>query len=229
MNGLQQDFLNLTARVAQCPHVVTCRRECEYIRTVEPPIPDFFGRNYRGFVIIASIPGTSKTAKEQTKANDVERAFLTDEFGKRPTFDNYASLMDHGERFMRNWDDERMLVRSHWRRKLGYNIENVAFINLIKCRSTTAESNVEKPAFKTVADRCWQEHTAQQLEALRPRYIAAQYKDVFDILVLRRLIPNEAIQVGWFNGARRRDLTDETRIENCKDVFARFAHEVAEG
>jgi hypothetical protein len=210
------DSFAFAQKIADCPHRARCRTECRFIAN-ERPSPDYIGRRYRGLVVIGANPGVA--SKPEHEINDV-RTFALQERIAEGDRDAFSDLLQHLPQSMLGW---RQMVSRSARAYLEYDIEEIAYINLVKCATTRTDSNVRK-LFKEKAskipERCWDTHTRPILEALRPRFIVALWLPIKSNLESLGYRFEGVEKFGAHNGAR--NLSWERRYEDAKSVFDSF-------
>jgi len=107
------------------------------------------------------------------------------------------------------------LANSYFRELLGYDIENIAYINIVKCRSIKVGSDPFDAVGYSVTYRCFTEHTAKQLSILNPKWIVGHWEPIPEVLKTLGYRTNQYIPC--YSG--KRDLTYEQRAEEIIPFF----------
>lgn len=181
------------------------------------PTPDYVGPRYRGLVVIGANPGIAFRSKQ--KANDAHTFELQDRIaaGDRVAYDE---LLLHLPESMLGW---QQMVNGFARQFLRYDIEEIAYINLVKCATTTPHSDVHnlfRNNAKAIPQRCWDANSLPLLESLRPRFIAALWRPVLGSLRQLGYLFAGVEMTGAYNG--QRNLPIHKRYEDVKKVFDAF-------
>ena len=208
-------------RVAACPHAEICQAEFrkkgareqspEDRRLGPMPSPDFIGSRYRGLVVVGGNPGIASTTEHRCNDRitlDLQRRIA---LGDRRAFEE---LMRHLPVSMAHW---KQVVDADGRRRLRYNIEEIAYVNLVKCGTRPGRGNTKALFSGTpILSRCWETHTKQMLDWLAPTHVVALWKPIIGIL--NKLGFNvDAVVSGYHNGARH--LTKDQRYAAALRVF----------
>jgi len=207
------DFFPFARQVAGCIHRDRCRIECG-VMPFERPAPDYFGPRYRGLVVVGANPGIASNATHQK--NDARTFELQTQIaaGKR---DAFRELMRFLPESMIAW---KQVVNGKGRQYLDYDIEEIAYINLVKCATTKQNSDVFKlftGAASEIPKRCWETHTKNLLDALQPSFVVALWTPVLDSLKRLGYQFGGVQQTGSYNG--QRNLTTGRKYEGAKTVF----------
>jgi len=216
-----KDFMSHSMRVASCPHLATCRSELrlagkEVQMPLPMPSPDYIGPNYRGLVIIGSNPGLAHTAAQSM--ND-RKMFALQEQIALGSGEAFRELMRFLPTSMLGW---KQVVDRKSREYLGFDISEVAYVNLVKCATNPGGSDAQKLFTGTnIVKRCWKNHTGPLLELLRPTHIAALWKPVIKVLGKQGYLFPKGVQVGFHSGRRSASL--EERYATVRDVFQDFS------
>jgi len=132
----------------------------------------------------------------------------------------FEELQRHLPKSMLGW---RQMVSRSAREYLDYDIEEIAYINLVKCATTVTNSDVHK-LFKGAANdipkRCWDLHTQLILESLKPRFVVALWKPVLKSLELLGYRFDGVEKFTSYNG--QRNLRSEEKYEGVKAIFDVF-------
>lgn len=178
------------------------------------PSPDFIGSRYSGLVIVGGNPGLAHHGVHH--ANDrrmfnLQRRIAT---GEQSAFDELLEFMPKS---MAHWPQ---VVDSDGRHRLRYDIENVAYIDIVKCGTAPGKGDTHSLLSGTaILARCWEQHTLRLLELLQPTHVLALWKPIIE--VLERLgYPLQDKMVGYYNGARH--LTKDKRYATARGVVDNF-------
>ncbi|MCH8685874.1 hypothetical protein [Pedomonas mirosovicensis] len=218
---LKSAAFEIARRVAACPHSNGCRAEFygkarsgEQRHIAPVPSPDFIGSRYSGLVIIGGNPGLAH--HDIHHANDRHMFDLQRKIaaGDQAAFDELLEFMP---RSMAHWPQ---VVDSDGRQRLQYDIEEIAYVNLVKCGTIPGKGNTHSLFNGTgILNRCWEQHTRQLLELLRPTHVLALWKPI--VTLLEGLdYPIQEIEVGYHNGARQ--LTKDERYATARHVIDSF-------
>lgn len=204
---------SLTKRIVECPFKSQCRAECPSL-TVDNPMPDYVGEAYDGLVILASNPGPAKpgvSSQREMKRNEAAAAVA-----RTPTAASQRELSRVTAWFMEIW--KTALVSLKWRRMLSYDIRKVAFINVVKCRSSETFNDPTRLSM-SVARRCFEAHTVPLLALLNPRVMVAQWKGTLSGLHILGF--ENATGIPAFNG--RRSVPDHQKAAPLMVAFREAA------
>lgn len=221
---LKRRALEIARGVAACPHTAACGSEFygKYEKNrlgdrrhfAPVPSPDFIGSRYSGLVIVGGNPGLAHQPVH--RANDRRMFELQQRIatGDQVAFDELLAFMP---RSMAHWPQ---LVDSDGRRRLQYDIEEVAYVDIVKCGTAPGKGDTHSLFNGTgILNRCWELHTRRLLEQLRPTHVLALWKPI--IGVLERLgYPLHDKVVGYYSGARH--LTKDARYATARGVVDRF-------
>jgi hypothetical protein len=213
---LLRQMMSLAREIVRCPHFDACRRECPSMDR-EPPQPGFVGRRYRGLVILGANPGCGQ-GNEFYLRQDKECYRLAQVFADSGSIEDYGRYLDFTGQYMGSWHAH--LCNREFRSLLGYDIEEVAYLNLVKCRTLVTGSDVFANCGEAATNRCVHSYLLRQLSALQPKYIACHWQGVARALP-RIGIGLNGIEVATLNGARH--LSAAAKIAEIKPLFARFA------
>jgi len=211
-----QEFFSGACDIGNCPHFDQCRKECPTLDNTpnSTPQPGFIGRRYKGLVIIGSNPGIPKTKLFQ-KREPIYLKHIYD-FAIEKNFDKFQEYLDYASDYMTIWNNN--LTNSYFRNLLGYDIENIAYINIVKCRSINTGSDPLNTVGYSVARRCFTTHTVKQLDLLKPQWIVGHWKPIPD--VLRKLGYRINQYIPCYSG--KRDWTYEQRAEEIIPFFKKL-------
>jgi hypothetical protein len=134
--------------------------------------------------------------------------------GDQAAFDELLAFMPTS---MAHWPQ---VVDGDGRLRLQYDIEEVAYIDIVKCGTAPGRGDTDSLFKNTgILGRCWEQHTRRLLELLRPSHILALWKPISG--VLERLgYPLDDKVVGYHSGARH--LTKDARYATARGVVDRF-------
>ncbi len=181
------------------------------------PSPDYIGPRYRGLVVVGANPGIAITPSQ--KLNDA-RTFELQERIATGDRDAFAELLRHLPDSMLGW---KQMVNRSARAYLDYDVEEIAYINLVKCATTITNSDVRKlfkGAAKDVPSRCWNLHTRAILEALNPHFVVALWIPVLQNLEWLGYRFDAVKKFAAYNG--QRNLRSEEKYKGVKAVFDFF-------
>jgi hypothetical protein len=221
---LRSRAFDIARGVAACRHVTACGSEFhrKYGRAssggrthfAAVPSPDFIGSHYSGLVIVGGNPGLAH--KGVHHANDrrmfnLQRRIAT---GDQVAFDELLAFMPGS---MAHWPQ---VVDSDGRRRLQYDIEKVAYVDIVKCGTAPGKGDTHSLlSGRAILGRCWEQHTRQLLELLRPTHVLTLWKPI--IRVLEQLgYPLHDKVVGYYNGARH--LRKDSRYATAHSVVDHF-------
>lgn len=100
---------------------------------------------------------------------------------------------------MNNWKDEHIVSKAA-RTYLSYNIEHIAFVNMVKCFRAKDASN-DKGLMTRIKDRCVTSCFLQQMKILAPKYIVCLNKATMENLK-DWYSPHSDCEIGFVNGIR---------------------------
>ena len=215
VDSIRREFMAISREIAQCPHMKTCRQECPAGLDTRLPFPGFVGKHYAGLLIVGANPGISD--REEFVKGDREHEERLRKIVKSGSMWDYENYLSFVSGYMALWKNH--LCNKNFRHDLGYQIEHVAFLNLVKCGSERTGSDVFKNLGKNVAVRCGQRYALRQLSLLKPRYLVAQWKPVitsihslgFDI---------SRIETAAYSG--QRNLSIQERMREIRPLFKKF-------
>jgi hypothetical protein len=202
-------------KVAACPHIGTCRQESG-IMPRELPSPDFIGSRYRGLVIIGGNPGVAHKPAHFVNDDlmfDYQRRIAQ---GERVAFEKLMAFLPES---MRRWPQ---MVNDTGRRLMDYDIEEVAYVDIVKCATKPGSSDLRR-LFRHAPDvigRCWTHHTKPLLELLKPTHIVALWKPIVPTLQSLGYIFPKGVPIGHYNGCHSWSL--DRRYAGAKAVFDAF-------
>lgn len=218
------DAFNLAQTVAACPYTTNCRAQFEErhkaatanrpLRFADVPSPDFIGSRYSGLLIVGGNPGLAHRPIHH--ANDDHMFALQRKIAKgdQAAFDELMAFMPSS---MAHWPQ---VVNVYGRDRLQYDIEDIAYIDIVKCGTSPSGADTMSLFRRTnILDRCWNLHTRQLLELLRPTHILALWKPTLGILA-KLGYPLAGIMVGYHSGAR--NLTLDQRYVHAHAVVDDF-------
>ena len=115
---------------------------------------------------------------------------------------------------MKLWNSH--LCNNEFRNLLGYDIEEIAYLNIVKCRTEEGNSNVIRNIGMEVSRMCCASYLSKQLEILQPKYIVGHWNPVIDNLQTLG-IDLSKYRTASMNGARH--LAKEEKIREIKGIF----------
>lgn len=214
LTDTQKKFMKVLHDTAHCPHMPICGKEGMDCRNM---FPGFIGRRYAGLVIVGHTPSNNKNfAAENEDFIHYVDEFRKTVFSKDENSSCTARFLDYNEalcRYMNSWP-EGCLVSREERDFLDYDIENVAFINIVKC---FRKENKDTRYKEDIQNRCFRSYCQKQLEILSPRYIICIDKRTMTLLKELYTLPENCILTSR-NG--RRDFHDLSR--KLEEVVPRF-------
>lgn len=219
---MRQEFRNRcfasAQRVAACPHLTTCRSELSAAGKEMPlplPSPDFVGSRYRGLVIVAGNPGIAHAGVQHH--NDAIMFDLQQRVGAGDQ-DAFEQLMVFLPESMLHWPQ---VVNAAGRERMGYDIEEIAYVELVKCATRPLGSDLRGLLRGTdILSRCWETHTRAMLALLQPTHIVALWKPIIPTLEHLGYQFSAQSRIGYHSGAR--SFTLEQRYAHAKPVFDHF-------
>ena len=111
------------------------------------------------------------------------------------------------------------MVNTSARKRLRYDITEIAYVEVVKCATRPLGSDLRKLFKGTgVLSRCWETHTRALLEELAPTHIVALWKPI--IPMLRSLgyeFLSDESRIGAYNGSRSLNL--DQRFADVVRVF----------
>ena len=210
---------DILLEMVTCPHRRQCIASCPSIKQSMLPFPDFIGRTYRGLVVIGANPGPGGNyAAEEEEMNALLRTYATDK-----SLEFYNKLLDYRNESSRYWD-ERNLCSNTMRQHLHFDLEDIAYLNIVKCKTVKTNkqnSCVTKNIGLEVSRKCSHLYLKRQLEILRPTHIIAQWKPIPDDLAkLGFAFSGYAIKA--LNGLQSWRYKPELSTGAIKPVFEQF-------
>lgn len=210
--------------VAACPHIGICRAEFfdkfgrghtgDRRHFASIPSPDFIGSSYSGLVIVGGNPGLAHRGIHHE--NDQRMFNLQHRIagGDQAAFSELMHFLPHS---MAHWPQ---VVDTESRRRLRYDIQDVAYIDLVKCGTAPAKGDTRALFSGTeILSRCWGEHTLSLLELLNPTHILALWKPIVGVLETLEYPMGNRV-VGYHSGARH--LTKDARYAPAVGVVDDF-------
>ena len=191
--------------------------------------PGFIGRNYKegGLVIIGGKPASTDSAKFKRKNKEMQN--LLDVFSKEKNEESFKEYMTELSSYMEEWSDIN-LVSKKMRQTLRYDIEDVAFINLVKCFSSKEapdgnEMNVIGACGREIVEKCFVSHAKKQIEILKPKYVVLLGRSIRDTIAKLGLIDCEV----WPAQNGTRGISEEEKLKEIRPTFEAFAKERTTG
>ncbi|QCO07447.1 hypothetical protein [Azospirillum argentinense] len=178
--NLTAAFHNVIRQVATCPHRDQCLTDCGNLIPERPPSPDYLGPRYAGLAIIGANPGNAANGGQQ--AHDEAMEALMHRVGQERAPAAYHELMALLVMSMRGW---KQVVSAAHQMALDYDIGEIAYIDIVKCKTFRGGADPFRTVGGTVARRCWETYTAHQLDLLQPTHVIGLWKPIGG--VLRRL------------------------------------------
>lgn len=218
--GIKAGSFSTAREVAACPFVGLCSSEFfeKHRPTTEThrwhfanvPSPDFIGSKYRGLVVIGGNPGLAHHGIHYENDKVIFNLQRRIAQGDQEAFDALLAFMPSS---MAHWPQ---VVNNDGRRRLEFNIDEIAYIDIVKCGTAPAAGDTAALLRGTgILKRCWQTHTHRLLELLAPTHVLALWSPI--PRVLRELgYPLEDKVVGHYTGARH--LTSEAKYASARQV-----------
>lgn len=210
--------------VAACPHSATCQTDFrekgqrksvpEHWQLARTPSPDFIGSRYRGLVIVGGNPGIAHSAVHDL--NDRRMFELQRQIaqGDRHAFERLMGFLPGS---MAHWPQ---MVDSDGRRRMRYDIEEVAYVDIVKCGTRPGRGDTRSLFNGTpILGRCWDMHTKPLLKLLQPTHIVALWTPIQEVLIRLGFEFQGAI-FGHYDGARH--LTKDQRYARARHVFDNY-------
>lgn len=134
--------------------------------------------------------------------------------GEKGAFDELMRFLPES---MANWPQ---VVNADGRRRLRFDIENVAYIDIVKCGTAPGRADTSALFGGTeILNRCWTNHTRRLLELLAPTHILTLWTPIKKVLEgLSYSLKDK--ELGNYNGARH--LTLEQRYAPAVAVVEDF-------
>ena len=215
---MRTDFIEVTTNMAECQHYETCRAECPSMDPRMRPAPDYLGPRYRGLVIVGANPGIANSG--DFEVGDTKRDLLMSRMTKSNSASTYNELTSFLASYMGTWKNN--LSNDWFRNFLGYEIEEIAYVNLVKCRTFNTGSNPRRVVGDGITRRCWNEHTSRQISALNPDYVVGHWKPIRATLQWLGY-RFETVQYASYSGARNLDYAQ--RAGDLVPLFKKFSEE----
>lgn len=221
---LERRFFEVARGVAGCPNIDICRGEFlgkypeartnERRHFASVPSPDFIGSRYSGLVIIGGNPGLAHQGvhyENDRRMFDFQRRVAA---GDQEALTELLAFLPSS---MAHWPQ---VVDTQSRLRLGYDIEDIAYIDIVKCGSAPAKGDTRSLFARTkILERCWKLHTRQLLELLQPTHILALWKPILGVLDYVGYPLHDKV-VGYHTGARH--LTKDARYAMAHGVVDDF-------
>ena len=176
------------------------------------PSPDYVGSRYRGLIIVAGNPGIAHAGIHYV--NDAHMFELQSRIatGNQSAF---AELMAFLPESMLHWPQ---MVSADGRKRMAYDVEEVAYIELVKCATRPLASDLRSLLRGTeILNRCWRTHTRTMLDMLQPTHIVALWKPIIPTLQHLGFHFPDSSRIGYHSGARNLPL--DLRYKAAKPVF----------
>jgi len=216
----REGFALIQRKMLTCHLHDKCRAASNHFDD-RPPNVGFLGRSYRGMVIVGGNPGIPTSAAH--RRNDCKAYRLSGRYAKTGSMEDFEVLMDHMSEIMRCWKNN--LCNDFFRDHLDYDIDEVAYLNLLKCRTAKTGSDPGRLVGAKISRRCAKKYALKELSLLRPRFIACQWKPLpghleslgFDL---------DGVEWACYSGAR--NLTYEDRATELVPLFEAFKRDAGE-
>jgi hypothetical protein len=208
-----KEFFKISCEVGKCKHFHQCRRLCSTLDQTNnsTPQPGFIGKRYSGLVIVAANPGIPNVSPF------IEREpiylDLVKEFSETENYNSFLKYLDYASDYMSTWRNN--LTNKDFRELLGYDIETIAYVNIVKCRSFETGSDPIKTLGKEVTERCFNNYLKKQLEVLQPKTIIGHWKPI--PCVLNKLGYKVSSNTPCYSG--QRNLTISQRVQDILPHF----------
>jgi hypothetical protein len=211
-------FFETASQVANCPHYDVCRRDCPSLdrSANSTPQPGFIGRRYGGLVIIGANPGIPNVSPF-IEREPVYLSLIRD-FARSGDFSKFLRYLDYAATYMSTWRNN--LTNNEFRGLLSYDIETIAYVNIVKCRSEPTGSDLFKTVGESVTRRCFTSHLARQLKILEPKGFIGHWKPIPK--TLRTLGYNVPLDMPCYSG--QRNLPVSKRVRELVPFFQRLAN-----
>lgn len=207
---LRSSFIQLAANAVNCPFRDRCRAECSSM-TKHPPQPGFLGRRYAGLVVIGANPGVRYT----DDPNDRDYTGAIDRLAETGSAEDFEALHDITSNYMLSWPNN--LANRRNRELLDYDIESIAYLNIAKCRTVVAASDVAKTVGLASAQRCFETHLRDQLDLLNPQRIVFHWIPIESRLREFGYAPGQGTLHAAFSGQRNLRLAQ--RLSTIRPLF----------
>lgn len=114
----------------------------------------------------------------------------------------------------------RQMVDIESRKRLNFDIQDIAYINLVKCGTRPGGGSPQSLFRGTgILGRCWEMHTRALLEILKPTHVVALWKPI--VAVIEGLgFPLKTVVHGYHSGAR--NLAIAERYAAAAPVFDEY-------
>jgi hypothetical protein len=202
----------------KCSNYDYCRKHClpsQQMDEKNRPFLDFIGTDYAGLVVISSKPAALSdkyAAENKTIEDELENICETRDIS------SYIKLLNFRDETSRNWDST--ICRSQFRRDLRFELKNIAFLNIVKCRTITNVANLSKTVGINVIRTCSEKFLLNQLQILNPKYIIVEYKTTWTSLKLTNFQSTMEQTIVSYSGNRKIPLND--RLKNIRPIFSEF-------
>jgi hypothetical protein len=117
----------------------------------------------------------------------------------------------------------RQVVNRRARDFLKYDIDEVAYVNLVKCGTTRTSSDIHslfKGGAGSIPKRCWDTHTRDLLDYLKPSRVVALWKPIRSNLARLGFSFDGVEKFGAHNGSRSVSFDD--KFLEIKPIFDQF-------
>ena len=209
-------FYAISKEIVKCSDKQQCCKECSSMDT-DSPQPGFIGRNYQGIVIIGANPGTGGEREYYQQMNRKYYA-MADSFANSNDISDYHKYLDFSADYMQSWNQH--LCNNKFRDFLDYDIEDIAYINIVKCRTTQTSSDVFANCGATVTYRCAEQYLLRQLDILKPKYIVGHWKTIGNTL---ERLGYDLSHIDYASYSGQRNLPVVKRIKDVQDLFNKAA------
>lgn len=203
-------------QAAHCRHKPLCTSEGMVCRMM---FPGFIGKEYKQLVIVGSHPSNNSAYQEYNESfiRHLEE-FKKVEYSEAPNSACVEKFLDYLtalESYMNNWKDEHLVSRAA-RKYLSYDIEHIAFVNMVKCFRAKDASN-DKKQLARIKYRCVTSCFLQQMEVLDPKYIVCINKATMENLKNLYSLHHNC-EIGCANGIRTK-IPFSDRVKDVIHIF----------
>lgn len=221
---IKKEMIQLMTGIVNCSH---CKKFVEGEELDKQHFPGFIGKEYKGLVIIGRNPGSSGSANR--REIDKRTFNSLSSFKNNPTksFDAYQDALKSAMEEWTVWKKSKDLRDEFFYKRHNIEPDNIAFINLAKCRLKDPKKKLIPNICLQCTKECFKNFTQKQLEVLNPTHIIYLFKGVRDTLTTKL---NYRLPPGCNAGAYDRvgpSLPDaqrdrEKREEEIKKVIIDF-------
>ena len=181
-------FMKSVHDIVHCPYCTDCQKEG--MRCREMKYPGFIGKRYAKFVVVGHFPANNKQYIERENAfRPYYEAFKNSQFSDALDsicYENFIAYNEALSNYMREWP-RGYFVSEKEREFLNYDIDNIAFINITKCKFQNSEKQRDDNAVKMIDAYCFNKHFINQIKILNPDHIVCVNKKTK--MILENLYP----------------------------------------